>query len=120
MPIGVGFANDEYESVEDYYEEELADAPVGAGGFVADMCYERAIERCESNKEKKRMHMKNTMQIALNLEEALFVQSAMKSVLRGMSKQDLEIFWPGADIANILRQLDITIDILFSEGGSKL
>ena len=50
MAIGVGFANDEYyeKSVEDYYEEELADAPIGVG-FVADICYERAIERYEAN-----------------------------------------------------------------------
>ena len=34
--------------VEDYYEEELADAPIGVG-FVADICYERAIERYEAN-----------------------------------------------------------------------
>ena len=52
MAIGVGFANDEYDekSIEDYYEEELNDAPVGAGGFVNDICYERAIERKEENK----------------------------------------------------------------------
>jgi hypothetical protein len=48
MAIGVGFANDEYDekSIEDYYEEELNDAPVGVG-FVSDICYERAIERKE-------------------------------------------------------------------------
>ena len=51
MAIGVGFANDEYyeKSIEDYYEEELADAPIGASGFVADICYERAIERYIDN-----------------------------------------------------------------------
>jgi hypothetical protein len=51
MAIGVGFANDEYDetSVEDYYEEELADAPVGVGGFVADICHERAVEQYEAN-----------------------------------------------------------------------
>ena len=54
------------------------------------------------------------MSINLNLEEALFVESAMKSVLKGMSKHDLEIFWPDADIANVLRQLDIVIDVLFA------
>ena len=55
MAIGVGFANDEYEekSVENYYEEELNDAPIGAGGFVKDICYEKAIERyLESKKDK--------------------------------------------------------------------
>ena len=50
MAIGVGFANDEYEkSLEDYYEEELNDAPIGAGGFVRDICYERAVERYNAN-----------------------------------------------------------------------
>ena len=51
MAIGVGFANDEYyeKSIEDYYEEELADAPIGVGGFVADICYEKAIEQYEAN-----------------------------------------------------------------------
>lgn len=55
MAIGVGFANDEYEekSIEDYYEEELNDAPIGAGGFVKDICYERAIERYLENKKDK-------------------------------------------------------------------
>ena len=53
MAIGVGFVNNEYDekSVEDYYEEELADAPVGTGGFVADICYEKAIARYGINKE---------------------------------------------------------------------
>ena len=54
MAIGVGFANDEYDekSVEDYYEEELTDAPIGAGGFVRDICYERAVARYEANRIK--------------------------------------------------------------------
>ena len=60
--------------------------------------------------------MNDSMPITLNLEEALFVQSAMKTVLKKMSKDDLEIFWPGADIANVLRQLDLTIDVLFAGG----
>lgn len=53
MAIGVGFANDEYDekSIEDYYEEELNDAPIGAGGFVKDICYERAIERYLEDKK---------------------------------------------------------------------
>ena len=58
--------------------------------------------------------MNSSMPIVLNLEEALFVQSAMKSVLKRINKQELEIFWPGADIENVLRQLDITIDVLFA------
>ena len=54
MAIGVGFANDEYDekSIDDYYEEELADAPIGAGGFVKDICYERAVERYNSEHGK--------------------------------------------------------------------
>ena len=52
MAIGIGFANDEYNdnnsTIEDYYYEELNDAPIGAGGFVKDICYERAVERYES------------------------------------------------------------------------
>ena len=55
MAIGVGFANDEYDekSIEDYYEEELNDAPVGVGGFVSDICYERAIERFVEDNGRK-------------------------------------------------------------------
>ena len=55
MAIGIGFANDEYneKSIEDYYEEELDDAPIGAGGFVRDICYERAIERYLEDKKDK-------------------------------------------------------------------
>ena len=60
--------------------------------------------------------MKDAMQITLNLEEALFVKSAMITTLKKMNKDDLEIFWPDADIANVLRQLDITIDALFAGG----
>ena len=47
MTIGIGFARDEYDekSIEDYYEEELNDAPIGAGGFVKDICYEKAVEQ---------------------------------------------------------------------------
>ena len=49
MAIGIGFANDEYheKSLDDYYREELYDAPMGAGGFVRDICYERAVEKYE-------------------------------------------------------------------------
>ena len=61
------------------------------------------------------MKMKNTMTIALNLDEALFIKSAMICELKKMNKQDLSIFWEGADIPNILRQLDIVIDVLFTE-----
>ena len=58
--------------------------------------------------------MKDSMQITLNLEEALFIKSAMIIVLKQMNKNDLEIFWPDADIPNILRQLEIIIDVLFA------
>lgn len=55
MAIGVGFANDEYDekSVEDYYEEEFNDAPVGAGGFVSDICYEKAVKRYIEDKRER-------------------------------------------------------------------
>ena len=55
MAIGIGFANDEYDekSVEDYYEEELSDAPVGVGGFVKDICYEKAVERYVEDKRER-------------------------------------------------------------------
>lgn len=59
--------------------------------------------------------MKNAMTITLNLEEALFVKSAMITTLKTMNRQDLGVFWEGADIPNILRQLDIIIDVLFIE-----
>ena len=52
MAIGIGFVNDE-KSIEDYYEEELNDAPIGAGGFVRDACYEKAIERYLADKKDK-------------------------------------------------------------------
>ena len=47
MAIGIGFARDEYndDSFEAYYQAELDDAPIGAGGFVKDICYERALEK---------------------------------------------------------------------------
>ena len=55
MAIGIGFANDEYynKSLEDYYEEELNDAPIGAGGFVKDICYEKALERYQRDNQPK-------------------------------------------------------------------
>lgn len=59
--------------------------------------------------------MKNAMPITLNLEEALFVRSAVSIALKKVSSDELDVFWPGADIASVLRQLDITIDILFKE-----
>ena len=55
MTIGIGFANDEYneKTVEDYYKEELDDAPIGIGGFVRDVCYEKAIERYFKDKKER-------------------------------------------------------------------
>lgn len=55
MAIGLGFARDEYDekSIEDYYREELNDAPIGAGGFVKDICYERARERYLKDKKER-------------------------------------------------------------------
>ena len=34
------------------YQAELMDAPLGAGGFVKDICYERAIERYNALKQQ--------------------------------------------------------------------
>ena len=46
MAIGVGFVKEECGiSFEDYYQAELADSPIGAGGFVKDICYEKTVER---------------------------------------------------------------------------
>jgi hypothetical protein len=54
MAIGVGFANDEYGySFEDYYQAELDDAPIGAGGFVKDICYERALEKYNADHQSE-------------------------------------------------------------------
>ena len=52
MAIGIGFANDEYhtKTIEDYYQEELSDIPVGAPGFAKDICYERAVEKYERDR----------------------------------------------------------------------
>ena len=58
--------------------------------------------------------MKDSMPITLNLEEALFVRGAISIALKKVSRDELDVFWPGADIASVLRQLDITIDVLFA------
>ena len=63
--------------------------------------------------------MDNNMNIAVNLDEALFLRSALTIALKQTSKEDLEIFWSDADIPNLIKQLDIVIDVLFLEGGSK-
>lgn len=63
--------------------------------------------------------MDNNMNIAVNLDEALFLRSALTIALKQTNKEELEIFWPGADIPSIIKQLDIVIDVLFLEGGNK-
>lgn len=60
--------------------------------------------------------MNDSMPITLNLEEALFVRSAISIALKKVSRDELDVFWPDADIANVLRQLDITINVLFAGG----
>ena len=60
--------------------------------------------------------MSNTMEIGLNLDEALYVKSAIVSTLKQQNKDELAIFWPDADIPNLLRQLELIIDVLFAEG----
>lgn len=57
----------------------------------------------------------SAMSINLNLEEALFVELAIKTTIKGMDKSDFEVLWPNADIANILNQLYILIDVLYTE-----
>ena len=63
--------------------------------------------------------MDNNMTIAVNLDEALFLRSALTIALKQTSAEDLEIFWSGADIPNLIKQLDIVIDVLFLDGGNK-
>ena len=59
--------------------------------------------------------MSNTMELGLNLDEALYVKSAIISTLKHQNKEDLDIFWPNADIPNVIRQLEVIIDVLFAE-----
>lgn len=63
--------------------------------------------------------MDNAMNIAVNLDEALFLRSALTIALRQTSKEDLELVWSEADIPNLIKQLDIVIDVLFLGGGKK-
>ena len=60
--------------------------------------------------------MKNTMALGLNLDEALFVKAALIQTLKKENCESLSVFWPDADMPNLLRQLDIIIDVLFMEG----
>lgn len=60
--------------------------------------------------------MNNTMELGLNLDEALYVKSAIISTLKKQNKEELGIFWPNADIPNVIRQLEVIIDVLFAEG----
>ena len=57
--------------------------------------------------------MRQSMPITLNLDEALFIRSAVSVALKQVSHDELDVFWPDADIEYILRQLDISIDVLF-------
>ena len=57
--------------------------------------------------------MDNNMTIAVNLDEALFLRSALTIALKQTSKEDLELVWEDADIPNLIKQLDIIIDVLF-------
>ena len=59
--------------------------------------------------------MKSMMQVSLNLDEALFIKSAMIHTLEQENKESIGVFWPNADFENILRQLDVIIDVLFLE-----
>ena len=63
--------------------------------------------------------MDNNMNIAVNLDEALFLRSALTIALKQTSKEDLELFWADANIPSLIRQLDIVIDVLFLEGSKK-
>ena len=56
--------------------------------------------------------MDNNMNIAVNLDEALFLRTAMETTLKKMNKYDLALIYPQADLENILKQLDIIIDVL--------
>lgn len=56
--------------------------------------------------------MDNNMTIAVNLDEALFLRTAMEITLKKMNKYDLALIYPHADLENILKQLDIIIDVL--------
>ena len=63
--------------------------------------------------------MDNNMTIAVNLDEALFLRSALTIALKQTNKEDLKVYWAEADIPSLIKQLDIVIDVLFLEGGSK-
>lgn len=60
--------------------------------------------------------MSNTIELGLNLDEALYVKSAIVATLKKQNKEELGIFWPNADIPNVIRQLEVIIDVLFTEG----
>ena len=63
--------------------------------------------------------MDNNMNMAVNLDEALFLRSALTIALKQTSKEDLELVWADADIPNLIKQLDIIIDVLFLAGSKK-
>lgn len=62
----------------------------------------------------------NSMQITMNLDELLFVRSAVEVALRETDSELWNIFWQDANFPDLLRQLDVAIDVLFKEGGKKI
>ena len=57
----------------------------------------------------------NSTPIELNLDELLFVRSAVEIALKKTNREEWEVFWPNANFADVLKQLDIAIDLLFME-----
>jgi hypothetical protein len=53
------------------------------------------------------------MEIGLNLDEAIFVKSALIQALKKEDRESLLVLWSDANFANVLRQLDAVIDALF-------
>lgn len=61
----------------------------------------------------------NSMPISFNLDELLFVRSAVEVALKETDPELRNIFWQDANFPDLLRQLDVAIDVLFKEGGRK-
>lgn len=57
----------------------------------------------------------NSTPIHMNLDELLFVRSAVERTLKHTNVGDWEVFWPEANFDDVLNQLDIAIDLLFKE-----
>lgn len=62
----------------------------------------------------------NSMQITLNLDELLFVRSAVEVALRKTDPKLCNIFWQDVNFPDLLRQLDIAINVLFEERRKKV